>query len=317
MRLTDLYRLAIQEGMAADPRRGPELDELLERTGQAYDRLQGGERERFDADSLWNPYADSRIVSGDPEAEVSRVMWGIDINVPELLLADRLREKGQRIDAVIGHHPRGRAAASLHHMVHIQENMMEDWGVPITAAECIVGPRAREVMCSTHAGNHRQAGDAASLLDMPLMCLHQPADLLAQRFMTKHLEDASPRRVGDIVDALLRLPEYQVMAGECNPPEIFVGDRDKRTGEIAVKFAGGTAAPKEMYEHLARAGIGTVVCMHVPPSHMEEARKNHVNLVVASHMASDSLGTNLIADRFEENGIEIVPCSGFIRVRRS
>ena len=125
----DLYRLAIQEGMAADPRRGPELDELLERTGQAYDRLQGGERERFDADSLWNPYADSRIVSGDPEAEVSRVMWGIDINVPELLLADRLREKGQRIDAVIGHHPRGRAAASLHHMVHIRSRPRSaSWG---------------------------------------------------------------------------------------------------------------------------------------------------------------------------------------------
>ena len=315
--MMDLYRLAIKEGMAADPRQGPELDRLLERTGQAYGRLQGAEKERFDADSLWNPYADSRIVSGDPDAEVGAVMWGIDINTPELLLADRLREKGRRIDAVIGHHPRGRAGASLYRMVHIQEDMMEDWGVPITAAECIVGPRVREVMCSTHSGNHLQASDAAALLDVPLMCLHQPADLLAQRFMTEHLKEASPDRVGDIVDALLQLPEYQVMARECNPPEIFVGDRDRKAGRIAVKFAGGTAAPKEMYEHLARAGVGTVVCMHVPQSHIDEARKNHVNLVVASHMASDSLGSNLIADRFEKNGIDIIPCSGFIRVRRS
>ncbi|HPP45673.1 MAG TPA: NGG1p interacting factor NIF3, partial [Methanomassiliicoccaceae archaeon] len=59
------------------------------------------------------------------------------------------------------------------------------------------------------------------------------------------------------------------------------------------------------------------VCMHVPQSHIEEARKNHVNLVVAGHMASDSLGTNLIADRFEMNGVDIIPCSGFIRVRRT
>jgi len=317
MRLMDLYRLAIREGMAADPRKGPELDGLLERTGKAYAGLQESEREMFDADSLWNPYADSRIVHGDPDTEVLSVMWGIDINTPELLLADRLREKGRRIDAVIGHHPRGRASASLHQMVHIQENMMESWGVPITAAECIVGPRAREVMCGTHAGNHMQAGDSAALLGIPLMCLHQPADLLAQRFMTGYLKEAAPERLGDIVDALLRLPEYRFMARECNPPEIFVGDRNKRAGEVAVKFAGGTAAPKEMYEHLARAGVGTVVCMHVPQSHIEEARKNHVNLVVASHMASDSLGTNLIADRFEANGVEIIPCSGFIRVRRN
>lgn len=315
--MIDLYRMAIREGMAADPRRGPELDRLLEQTSEAYAGLQGSDKEAFDRDSLWNPYADSRIVYGDPDTEVRSIMWGIDISTPELLLADRLREKGRRIDAVISHHPRGRAGASLHHMVRMQGDIMEDWGVPITAAECIVDPRARDVMCATHSANHLQARDAAALLDIPLMCLHQPADLLGQRFMTNYLEEAAPYRVGDIIDEILRLPEYQFMARECNPPEIFVGDKDKRAGKVVVKFAGGTAGPKEMYEHLSRAGVGTVVCMHVPQSHIEEARKNHVNLVVAGHMASDSLGTNLIADRFEMNGVDIIPCSGFIRVRRT
>jgi putative NIF3 family GTP cyclohydrolase 1 type 2 len=88
-------------------------------------------------------------------------------------------------------------------------------------------------------------------------------------------------------------------------------------GRVAVKFAGGTAAPKEMYEQLARSGIGTVVCMHLPESHIEEARKNHVNVVVASHMASDSLGINLLADKFEDLGLSIIPCSGYIRVERN
>jgi len=317
MRLMELYRLAVREGMAADPRRGAELERLLERAKRAYESAEGAERERMDPDTLWNPYADSRIVYGDPQTEVGSVLWGIDINTSELLLADRLREKGRGIDAVIGHHPRGRAGASLHQMVLLQENMMAEWGVPITAAECLVGPRAREVMCSTHAANHTQVGDAAALLDLPFMCLHQPADLLAQRFIKEHLEAAAPERVGDIVDALLTLPEYRHMAKECNPPEVFTGDRGKRAGAIAVKFAGGTAAPKEMYEQLSRAGVGTVVCMHVPESHLEEARKNHINLVIASHMASDSLGTNLLADKFEEQGITIIPCSGFIRVRRA
>jgi len=33
-------------------------------------------------------------------------------------------------------------------------------------------------------------------------------------------------------------------------------------------------------------------------------------------VASDSLGMNLLADRLEERGVEVTPCSGFIRVRR-
>ncbi|NLI73173.1 MAG: NGG1p interacting factor NIF3 [Euryarchaeota archaeon] len=317
MKLLDLYQLAIQEGMTADPRRGPELEKLLERTKEKYADLKENEKELFDMDSLWNPYADSRIVYGDPDAEIHSIMWGIDINTPELLLADRLRERGKTIDAIIGHHPRGRASANLYQMIESQGDMMEDWGVPITTAECIVGPRAHEVMCSMHAGNHMRVRDSAALLDIPLMCLHQPADLLGQRFMENHLEEAAPERLGEVVDALLRLPEYRAMAKECNPPEIFIGNKDRRVGKIIVKFSGGTSGPKEMYEHLARAGVGTIVCMHVPQSHIEEARKNHINLIVASHMASDSLGTNLIADRFEANGIDIIPCSGFIRVRRN
>jgi len=59
------------------------------------------------------------------------------------------------------------------------------------------------------------------------------------------------------------------------------------------------------------------MCMHVPESHVEEARKHHVNIVVAGHMASDSLGCNLLADIFESKGLSIVPFSGFHRVRRS
>jgi hypothetical protein len=33
-------------------------------------------------------------------------------------------------------------------------------------------------------------------------------------------------------------------------------------------------------------------------------------------MASDSLGMNYILDEYEKKGIEIIPCSGMIRVSR-
>jgi len=82
-------------------------------------------------------------------------------------------------------------------------------------------------------------------------------------------------------------------------------------------MTGGTSGPKEIYEKMADAGVGTAVGMHFPEGHIEEARKNNINLVIAGHMSSDSLGINLIADAWEKEGIEVVPCSGFIRVSRN
>lgn len=315
MRLSEYYRLAVEVAMEADPRKGEELKSILLQTIRAYDALDAAGRDMFDVDSLWNPYADSRILSGDGDTEVSTAMWGIDISSAEVLLADRLREKGKKIDAIISHHPHGRAHASLYKVMPVQESMMRSWGVPVTIAEDILGPRMHEVMCALHSQNHAQTVDACRLLDMPYMCLHQPCDLLGQQFMQRLVDEKEPERLGDLLDLLATLPEYQHATKECNPPTIFVGGRDRKAGSIAVKFAGGTAAPKEMYEQLSRSGIGTVMCMHAPESHREEARKHHINLVVASHMASDSLGTNLLADRFEERGLEIIPCSGYVRVR--
>jgi len=317
MRLSEYYHLAVEEAMKVDPRRGAELEMVLKRARKSFDRLDAAGKERFDADALWNPYADSRVLYGDLDADVSTVLWGIDITAAEVLIADRLREKGRGIDAILGHHPRGRAQASLHKVMPVQETMMESWGVPINAAECILGPRMHEVMCAHHPMNHGQVVDACRLLDLPFMCLHQPCDLLGQDFMQRYLDEEAPDRVSDLLEALSRVPEYAHAICECNPPEVFVGGEDRRAGRVVAKFAGGTALPKEAYEQLARAGVGTVVCMHMPESHVEEARKHRLNVVVASHMASDSLGVNLLADKFEEEGLSIIPCSGFTRVRRN
>jgi len=317
MKLLDIYKLSVEAGKDADPRRGAEMDALLRRAKEAYDKLEQDERDRFDADSLWNPYADRRLLTGDPDAEIGGVMWGIDVSTGEAVLADRLREKGRKVDAVISHHPQGRARAALHKVMSVQENMMESWGVPITAAEWIMGPRMNEVKFGIHAGNHNQSVDACRLLDIPFMCIHTPADMLAQRFMENYLEEKRPERLKDLLKLLNELPEYAFSARNANPPDLLTGDKEKRVGKIAVKFSGGTSASKEIYEQLGRAGIGTAVVMHAPESHIEEAKKHKVSIVLASHMASDSLGNNLMADKIEANGVEVLPCSGFIRVRRT
>jgi polysaccharide deacetylase 2 family uncharacterized protein YibQ len=56
--------------------------------------------------------------------------------------------------------------------------------------------------------------------------------------------------------------------------------------------------------------------MHIKEDNRHEAEKAHVNVVIAGHISSDSIGINLFLDELEKRGIEIVPCSGLIRVKR-
>jgi hypothetical protein len=55
--------------------------------------------------------------------------------------------------------------------------------------------------------------------------------------------------------------------------------------------------------------------MHISEEHRKEARKHHMNIVIAGHIPSDNLGMNLLIDDILK-GVEVVECSGFRRVAR-
>jgi putative NIF3 family GTP cyclohydrolase 1 type 2 len=317
MKLKDLYRMAVETGIEADPRTAEEIEAELKRAGEKMNKLEEREKKWFDPDTLWNPYADTRILCGDPDTEIRNVLWGIDVTPAEALLADRLKEKGATIDTIISHHPRGKAAANFYDVMHVQEYMLQRFGVPLTVAEDILSPRIKEVQRGVHPQNFNQTVDACRLLDIPLMCVHSPTDNLVQKFLQDLMDSKKPERVKDAMDILSDIPEYDFALRHNAGPELFVGDKNRRAGKIAVKMTGGTAGPKEMYEQLVQAGVGTVICMHIPENHIEEAKKYHINVVISGHMASDSLGMNILADRLEKEGMTITPFSGYIRVKRS
>ncbi len=316
MKLSDVFKYAIDLGRKADARKPGQIEADLRRQRDCYDKLERKEKERFDPDLLWNPYSDSRVLYGEPDRVVRELFCGIDITAAELLLVDRLRERGQIVDAVIGHHPLGRAKTIFPEVMHVQEGLLEAFGLPINVAEDILAPRIKEVYRGVHPVNFNQAVDAAKLLDVPLMCLHCPCDNLAQRFVQDRIDKERPERVSDILSLLSDIPEFDIAMRYNSNPEVYVGEKGRCTGKVMIKMTGGAALPKEAYDGLAKAGVGTVVCMHLPENHLEEARKAHINIVVSGHVASDSLGLNLVMDRLEKKGIVVHPFSGFIRVKR-
>ncbi|MCQ2079996.1 MAG: hypothetical protein MJZ38_08095 [archaeon] len=320
MKIYDAYRLAIETGMKHDPRSKEELDLVLDNAKKAYDALPEEKREFFDEESLWNPYYDSRFAWGDDiakETEAERLMWGIDISVGEMLLADRLKEKGQRIDAVVAHHPTGRSRNPFPKVMSLQADLFNNFGVPINVGEALVKPRMDDVLYGVMGSNYNQVADSARLLGIPFMNIHCPADNMVQDYLTRKLEEAEPKRLGDIVDALMTEPEYQQAARLNDPPRIIVGGRDTRCGKVVCKMNGGTSAPDGIYEELVRAGVGTIIGMHFPSSSIEACRKCHLNVVISGHMSSDSLGVNLICDEWERHGIEVFGAAGFTRFSRN
>jgi len=150
------------------------------------------------------------------------------------------------------------------------------------------------------------------------MCLHSACDNLAAKFLKDGIEKKdSLTRLEDLLNFLKEIPEYKEAVKIGAGPTIFVGDPERRCGKIAItEITGGTEGSPKLYEKMAQAGIGTIIGMHISEEHKKEAEAANLNVVIAGHMSSDSLGVNLFLDELEKQGIEIIPCSGLIRISR-
>ena len=149
-----------------------------------------------------------------------------------------------------------------------------------------------------------------------MICVHSPADNLVHGFLQKAIDAEKPATLGQLVKMLKKIPEYARAAQLNAGPVIVVGNKDRRAGRVMVDMTGGTGGSEKAYEKLATAGVGTVVGMHIGEKHRKEAEKHHVNVVIAGHIASDSIGMNLFLDELAARGVEIVPCSGLLREER-
>ena len=304
-------------GNEKDPRGKEGIKRLLEESRQQYEKLPEKEKQHFDLDSLDNPFPDSRILVGDPDTEVKTALVGIDMEVPEVLLADRLREKGKDIDLIISHHPEGRALVNLDKVMALQADEWHRYGVPINVGDVLIGKRSLEIYRAFLPRNHERALDAARLLGFPFMSMHTVADNQVNAYLNGLFARRKPRTVGEVIDLLLDIPEYQASARSNAGPVAVVGSRESRAGRVMVDMTGGTEGPQEVLAKLADAGVGTIVAMHYSEKHREEAEKQRMNVIIAGHVVSDSLGMNLILDRLEERGVDIIPTSGLVRVSRA
>ncbi len=317
MTIQEIFDLAIKMGIEADPRGKKGVERALSRAQEEYKNLPESKKDEVDPESLKHPYADTRVLYGDASSQVDKVLAGIDVDAAELVLCDRLREKGEGIDLVIAHHPAGPGLSLLDEVMDLQIDTLASYGIPVNVAESLMRTKSQEVRRRFGPINHYRSVDAARLLGIPLICLHTVWDNMGWKYVSDQVAKADIETVGDVMKVLKAIPEFTQAVKYQAGPAIYVGLEKNRAGRVAVAgFTGGTNFGKEVYERLSQAGVGTIIDMHAPEEHVEEAKKYHINLIVSGHMASDSIGANLFLDELEKQGVQVLPCSGLIRVKR-
>lgn len=312
MTTKQIYELAVKLGVKADLRGQARVKKYLESAKKKYEGLNKEQKEEFDKEKLVNPYSDTRILVDNNRKQIKKILAGVDVEGPELLLAQQLG-----IDLVVTHHPEGVAYADLSSVMDLQAQVMADYGVPINVAESLIKPRISEVSRGVAPVNHNRWVDMARLIKIDYICTHTIADNLGADYLVKLFKKKKLETVDEVLKLLKNISEYKEAIRIGAGPRLFAGNPENSCGRIAVtEFTGGTEGAKEMYEKLSQAGIGTIIGMHMSEEHRKEAEKHHINAVIAGHMASDSLGMNLFLDELERRGIKIETCSGLIRVKR-
>lgn len=318
MKLEQLYRKAVKIGIENDLRGKEEIKKILKEEKEKFDSLKKDELEYYDKDRLFNPFSDSRVLNGELNTEVKKVIVGIDMETGEMLLTYLLnKDLEQKIDLIIAHHPEGYALAQLYDVMKLQADLMASYGINISVAEQLMEKRISEIERRLMPVNHTRAVDAAKVLGIPMMCIHTPADNCVTNYLKKTFEKQKPYKLKDLLKILKNIPEYKKSAKLQVPPKIVSGSENSKCGKIYVDMTGGTEGSKEIFEKYANSGVSTLVGMHLSEEHLENAKKAKLNVVIAGHISSDVLGLNLLFDEIEkEEKLEFVGVSGFERIRR-
>ena len=245
-----------------------------------------------------------------PGEDIERVLFGIDVRAPELLMA-----AAQSFDCAISHHPVGGASTMRFHQVlarHVEQ--MVDAGVPRDVAEETMRETIEDRRVLNSMSNYDHDPSVARFLDLPYLNIHTPLDEIGRRRMA----DAAAALCDDVSVADL-VAHFTATFGEfrhaATQIEVRVGRAENRIGKVVVSHAAGTnggyPVAKAYYDH----GVDTVIYIHCRPAEarrLAEEADEGKNLIVTGHIASDSIGINPYVDRLRTEGLEVTTFSGIL-----
>ncbi len=249
-----------------------------------------------------------------PAQDVRKVLFGIDVDSGELLMAKNLG-----YDLVISHHPTGgRAVLDFPKVLAKHGDILVRHGVPKAAADEAVRELLEEREPVAHRENYDRLPSVARMLGIGLMCIHNPCDEIGRRIMDEHLRAQLPPnpRVRDAIDTLYGIPEFQAAKTRIL---LRLGRLDNPLGTWAVHHGAGTNGGFPVARVAFENGIDTVFYIHIDAGHLRRLREAYggegaKNLVVTGHVASDSIGINVLIRELRNRGLRVDAYSGIVDV---
>jgi hypothetical protein len=249
-----------------------------------------------------------------PARDVRSVLFGIDVDPADLLLA---KEKGY--DLVISHHPTGGSAVlDFPRVLSKHADILIRHGVPKAAAMEAIRELQEEREPRAHAENYDHLPSVARLVGIGLMCIHNPCDEIGRRVMDETLRARLPPnpRVRDAMEVLEALPEFRAAKTRIVQR---MGKPEGPLGNWAVHHGAGTNGGLPVARAAFDHGIDTVFYIHIDAGALRRlwevyGREGPKNLVVTGHLASDSIGINVLVRELRAKGIRVDTYSGIVDV---
>jgi putative NIF3 family GTP cyclohydrolase 1 type 2 len=236
-------------------------------------------------------------VEGD---NIHKVLVTIDVGIAELLLAKKLD-----CDAVVTHHPIGLSALHFYKVFDRHIEYMIEYGIPRDIAEDAVRKIKERARVKSHGYIYNVVVDAARILNLPLVNVHQPCDEYMRRTIYNNIMLGNKEHLSDIIKSIQSIPEFK---NASTKPEVIYGASENKVKRWVLVVAAGTNGGFPVAKAYFQHGISTVIYLHVDHTDIAKLHEEKLNgsLIVLGHLAGDSIGVNALADRLEDLGLETI-----------
>ena len=261
-----------------------------------------------------------------PGENIKRFIFAMDVNVGLLHMAKQLG-----FHAVVGHHPCG---VLLHrgevYRRHI--DLLEMHGIPreksMPALSDSIDTIVRRMENNRFRMLHHECPnqtvlevDAARLLNLPLMNIHNPFDEAGRRILQVKMNEAASKnpswKLKDVLALIENLPEARYAKDVYGiSPRLFIGDLETEASKVVFVHGALSAPHPAIIKFYWQNGFKTVVVLHGEFENLEKLRmEKQGNLILTGHFLGDSIGMTPFIRSIRQRGLEVACMGGIIDIQ--
>lgn len=235
-----------------------------------------------------------------PGVGIRKVLLGHEIGAAELLLA---RQQG--FDAVIAHQPFGLPEAWRAAEWHLDALIRH--GVSRQEAEAAVAPALEAMAIESLSRYSERLAALARLLDVPLLVIHRPIDVIAAHRIQQHVDAQRAERPGVSMEKLVAtftaLPEF---ASAPSAVRIVLGDRRAPAGSMLVLAGTLPTGGHAILPAYGDRGVETLICGPLAAEDLAALRAGNRGQVIAlGSSVTAAIGLRAYAEHLESLDLEV------------